>query len=419
MPSAEARTEADEILDRLLNEPEGKADPYPLYRRLHEIAPFHQSTLDGKWYVTRYDTCQQVLLDSRFGHSQERLFRRPGGMTPEQDQRFEERMAKRRRRLSMLTENPPEHTRLRRLVSKAFTFRRVEGLRPRVAELAAGYLDRMAEERETDVMTALAFPLSVNVIGELVGVPRGQWARFRRIVQEGLLAADRPDPTEEEIQRAEHAFEEMEAVFVELVEARRAELRDDLISALIAVRDEEDSQLSEEDMVSTAFLLFLAGSVGTTDLVGNGLLALFRHPGELARLWNDASLVTPAVEEMLRYDSPAQLVRREALEPAEVEGHELATGETIIPLIGAANRDPRRFPDPDRFDIGRTDNHPLSLGWGIHHCLGAPLARAQGQIVFGMLRERFSSLDLLDPAPQLASSLLRGLRSLRIRCTPR
>jgi cytochrome P450 len=192
-----------------------------------------------------------------------------------------------------------------------------------------------------------------------------------------------------------------------------------MFSALIAVSDEDEGRLDEEEVLSTAFLLFLAGFVTTTNLIGNGLLALFRNPGEMERLWADGSLVNSAVEEFLRYDSPVQFVSRDVLEPMEVEGVQLTAEDSIIPMVGAANRDPRRFEDPDRLDIGRQNNHPMSFGWGIHHCLGAPLARAEGQIVFGLLRERFSKLELMDPNPPLSSNLLRGRKSLKVRFTPR
>ena len=415
-----ATVTAEEIINRLFNTREGRADPYPFYRQLHEVAPFHRSERDGVWYACRHDTCQQMLLDPRFGHDEKRVFRRPGGMSEAQRKRLEERFAKRRRRgLSMITENPPDHTRLRRLVSKAFTFRRVEGLRPRIAELAAGYLDDLADRGEVDVMEHLAFPLPVAVIGELVGVPEEKRRRFRPLVQEALIAGDRPDAPEEDLDRAERAFDEMEAIFTELIEERRIRPRDDMLSALISVRDEQEGRLSEDELMSTAFLLFLAGFVTTTNLIGNGLLALFRHPGEMERLWADPSLVSPAVEELLRYDSPVQFLSRDVLQPVEIEGQRLEKGANIIPILGAANRDPRRFVDPDRLDLSRPDNHPLSFGWGIHHCLGAPLARAEGQIVFGLLRERFSTLELLDPDPPLDPGFLRGRRSLMVRFTPR
>jgi cytochrome P450 len=339
-------------------------------------------------------------------------------MEEEQRRRLQERLARRRREgCSMLTENPPDHTRLRRLVSKAFTFRRVEALRPRIAELTDAYLDRMTVD-EADVMAELAFPLPVSVIGELVGVPPEDRERFRPLVKDGLLA-DRPDPSTEELERAERSLDEMERFFIDLVAERRTHPREDLLSALIGVRDEEDGRLSEDELVATVFLLYLAGFVTTTNLIGNGLLTLFRHPDQMQRLWAEEGLVGPAVEEMLRYDSPVQFIARDTLVPMEVEGISLAPGDSLIFLLGAANRDPRRFPDPDEFDVGRPDNHPLSFGMGIHHCLGAPLARAEGQVVFGRLRERFAHLELLDPEPPLAAGFLRGRQSLVIAMQPR
>jgi cytochrome P450 len=411
---------ADDVLADLLRGAEGRADPYPLYRALHEVAPFHRHDADGMWYAVRYETCRNLLRDPRLGHDDEKLFRRPG-MTEAQLERMRQRMEKRRRRgFSMLTENPPDHTRLRRLVSRAFTTPRVEGLRDRVAGLVDERLDELAEAGEVDVMQTLAFPLPVTVIGELVGVPDSERERFRPLITEGMLA-DRPDATEEEIAKAEANFEELERFFTDLIAARRAKPEDDLLSALIAVRDEEDGRLDDDELRSTVFLLFFAGFVTTTNVIGNGLLALFQHPEEMARLWADGSLVETAVEEILRFDGPVPFVLRDVLEPLEVEEEGLALdkGDHVVMMLAAANRDPERFPDPDRLDVGRRDSQPLSFGWGIHHCLGAPLARLEAQMVFAGLRERFAGLELLDPDPPRVVSFLRGLRSLQVRVLPR
>jgi cytochrome P450 len=409
---------ADDVLRELLTTDEGKRDPYPLYRALHDLAPFHRWADDGMWYACRYDTCRQVLLDPSLGHDEEKMFRRPG-MTDVQRERMRRRMEKRRQRgFSMVTENPPDHTRLRRLVSRAFTTPRVEQLRDRVVALVDDRLDRMAEEGEVDVMTALAFPLPVTVIGELVGVPASERDRFRPLITEGMLA-DRPDATEEEIAKAEQNFDELEAFFTDLIAARRAEPQDDLLSALIAVHDEDDGRLSHDELMATVFLLFFAGFVTTTNVIGNGLLALLRHPEELARLWADGSLIGSAVEEILRYDSPVPFVMRDVLEPTEIEGVSLRPGDHVVPLLSAANRDPAHFTDPDRFDVGRAESQPLTFGWGIHHCLGAPLARMEAHVTFARMRERFAGLDLLDDDPPRAYSFLRGLRSLPVLVHPR
>ncbi|MGH9040687.1 MAG: cytochrome P450 [Acidimicrobiia bacterium] len=409
---------ADDVLRELLTSDEGRHDPYPLYRVLHDLAPFHRWADDGMYYAVRYETCRQLLLDPRVGHDEERMFRRPG-MTEAHKERMRRRMEKRRSRgFSMVTENPPDHTRLRRLVSRAFTTPRVDELRDRVVGLVDERLDQMAEEGEVDAMTALAFPLPVTVIGELVGVPAGERDRFRPLITEGMLA-DRPDATEEDIARAERNFDELEAFFNELIATRRADPENDLLSALISVRDEDDGRLSESELMSTVFLLFFAGFVTTTNVIGNGLLALFRNRGEMARLWADGSLVPSAVEEILRYDSPVPFVMRDVLEPTEVEGVELEVGTHIVPLLSAANRDPAMYSDPDRFDVGRAQTQPLTFGWGIHHCLGAPLARMEAQITFARLRERFADLELLDDDPPRAYSFLRGIRSLPVRVHPR
>lgn len=409
---------ADDVLRDLLTTEEGKHDPYPAYRALHDLAPFHRWADDGMWYACRYETCRQLLLDPHLGHDEEKLFRRPG-MTEAQRERMRRRMEKRRRRgFSMVTENPPDHTRLRRLVSRAFTTPRVEQLRHRVVALVDERLEAMAAEGEVDVMTALAFPLPVTVIGELVGVPPGERDRFRPLITEGMLA-DRPDATEEEIAKAERNFDELEEFFTELIAARRSDPREDLLSALIAVHDEDDGRLTHDELLSTVFLLFFAGFVTTTNVIGNGLLALLRHPAEMARLWADGTLVAPAVEEILRYDSPVPFVVRDVLEPTEVEGVQLERGEHVVALLSAANRDPDHFADPDRFDVGRQGSQPLTFGWGIHHCLGAPLARLEAQVTFARLRERFEAMDLLDQDPARAYSFLRGLRSLSVRVHPR
>jgi cytochrome P450 len=412
---------ADDVLAHLLRGSEGRADPYPLYRALHELAPFHRHDADGMWYAVRYETCRNLLRDPRLGHDEEKLFRRPG-MTDAQLERMRLRMEKRRRRgFSMLTENPPDHTRLRRLVSRAFTTPRVEGLRDRVVGLVDERLDALAEAGEVDVMQTLAFPLPVTVIGELVGVPESERERFRPLITDGMLA-DRPDATEEEIAKAERNFGELEQFFNDLIAARRAKPEDDLLSALIAVRDEEDGRLDDDELRSTVFLLFFAGFVTTTNVIGNGLLALLREPAEMARLWNDGSLVETAVEEILRFDSPVPFVLRDVLEPITVDdedGIELEKGAQVVMMLSAANRDPQRFSDADRFDVGRRESQPLTFGWGIHHCLGAPLARLEAQMVFARLRERFSGLELLDPDPPRVVSFLRGLRSLQVRVVPR
>jgi cytochrome P450 len=403
--------EADEVLRRLSSSEEGKANPYPLYRELRELAPLYRSGLDGLWYASRYDDCKAVLIDPRCGRSRDRTVVRYG-QSQAQVERF-----RRRQSSTMLLQNPPEHTRLRGLVSRAFTPKRVESLRPRIAELLEPLLDEMAEAGEVDVMAVLAFRLPVAVIGELVGVPPDEREQFRELVQ-ATMAAGEPGAPPEVLEAADRVDDYMDGYFADLVARRRAHPTGDLLSGLIELRD-EGGPLSEDEMLSTARLLFAAGFVTTTNLIGNGLLTFFRHPSEMQRLWDDPSLATTAVEEVLRYESVVQINGRAVFETIEVGGQVIPAGDTVLTLIGGANRDPARFSDPERFDIGRREETPLSFGWGIHHCLGAPLARLEGQIVFTRFVERFTWMELAGDEPGWNTSFLRGIDTLPVRVKPR
>jgi cytochrome P450 len=408
----------DDILRQALVSPEGRADPYPLYAKLVGGPALHRSEGDGLWYAVRHSTCRQLLQDQRLGHDRTGPLRRPG-IGEGASAAVRERLAQRRRLgFSMLTANPPDHSRLRGMVNRAFTPRRVQELRDRIAALVDDHLGHIAEVRTADVMAELAFPLPIMVISELLGVPAEAGLVFRTSITDGLRFDGR-EPTEEELRRADAALEERRAFFRGLLNDRRRTPRDDMLSALVAVRDEEDGRLSEEELMAMVVLLYFAGFVTTTNLIGNGLLALLRHPAEMARLWSDAGLVPSAVEEMLRYDSPVQFVTRDVLEPAEVDGAVLEPGTTAVAIIGAANRDPERFSHPDRLDVGRPDNHPLSFGAGIHFCLGAPLARLEAQVVFGRIRERFTEIELRDDDPPLAQGFLRGRQRLLVEVRPR
>jgi cytochrome P450 len=413
----ESGTPFDDLIHRALASPEGRADPYPLYRELLAVPQLHRSAVDGMWYAFRYEPCRQLLQESRLGHDPARPARLPGVEEPTPGQR---RLLERRgrRSASMLGTNPPDHTRLRGLVNRAFTPRRVQGLRGRITELVDERLAHLAEAGTGDVMAELAFPLPVRVISELLGVPAEGADLFRPVLVESLMERGR-DLTDDEVERAEAVFEARDEFFRSLIAERRASPRDDMLSALVAVRDEEDGRLSEAELMATVLILYLAGFVTTTNLIGNGLLALLRHPGEMARLWADGGLVPSAVEEMLRHDSPVPFVTRDVLEPVRIGPDLLQPGDVVVTVLGAANRDPERFPDPDRFDVGRVDSHPLSFGAGIHFCLGAPLARLEAQAVFERMRERFARIELLEADPPLAPGFLRGRRRLPVRVESR
>ena len=307
----------------------------------------------------------------------------------------------------MLLQNPPEHTRLRGVVNRAFTARRVAGLEERIHALLDPMLDAMADAGEVDFMAALAFRLPVAVIGELVGVPPEEREQFRELVRTTNRASE-VGATTADLLAADRAMEYQDAYFADLVARKRKEPDDGLLSALIEIRD-SGGPLSEAEMIATARLLFGAGFVTTTNLIGNGMVTFFRHPGEMARFWADPhGLAVTAVDEVLRYESVVQTNGRSVLEPMELGGEALGAGEVVIPLVGGANRDPERFPEPERFDVARKGEMPLSFGWGVHHCLGAPLARLEAQIVFTRLVERFARIEPAGPIPRFSTTFLRG-----------
>jgi cytochrome P450 len=405
------RSPADEILHVLLGTEEGRQDPYLLYRALRDIAPLFRSELDGHWYASRYDDCKAVLVDPRAGRGPGMVARY--GQNPALAERFTRRM-----KVTMLMQNPPEHTRLRGVVNRAFTARRVAGLEERIHALLDPMLDTLADAGETDFMAALAFRLPVAVIGELVGVPPEEREQFRELVRTTNRASE-VGATTADLLAADRAMEYQDAYFADLVARKRKEPDDGLLSALIEIRD-SGGPLSEEEMVATGRLLFGAGFVTTTNLIGNGMVSFFRHPGEMARFWADPQrLAATAVDEVLRYESVVQTNGRWIFEPMELGGQTIDAGEVVIPLVGGANRDPERFPEPERFDVARKGEMPLSFGWGVHHCLGAPLARLEAQIVFTRLVERFARIEPAGPIPRFSTTFLRGVPTLPVRVTPR
>ena len=409
--TADPAVNPDGLVMETLLTPEGRADPYPRYRQLRDVAPVHRSDLGAVWFLTRWADCNAVLRDPRLGK---------GDLNDDRRALFNPGLPPRQQTVmgnSMLFVNPPDHTRLRGLVSRGFTPRRMQDLEAHVGHMADVIVDRMAAEGDVDVMDALAFRLPVQVIGELVGVPPSDRDQFRTLVRASAAALE-PGVTAEQVEDAEHAMAIMDDYFRSLIERRRADLEHDLVSALIAARDGED-RLSEDEMVATLILLFAAGFETTTNLIGNGLLCLLRNPDQFARLRAEPGLVPSAVEEMLRFESPVQVDARTAFEPVEIDGHRVGAGETVVTFLGAANRDPAEFVDPERFDVARDPNHPLSFAAGIHYCLGANLARLEGRIVFDRLVRRTADIEWLDDAPDWRGTLiLRGVNHLHVRITP-
>ena len=396
----------DDVLVSLFSDPAVRADPYPAYRQLRETAPVHHSAVLPLWVATRYDDCGTVLRDPRFGKSE--AVQRTFGSAAQSADREVPIIS----RYAMLRMNPPDHTRMRSHVAREFTPRRVEELRPAVEAMVDEILDQLADAGGGDLMDLLAFPLPVRVIGELLGVPVEDREQFRWVVRDAAAALE-PTASAEAITAAESAIDTMNDYFRSLIAERRNRPTDDLIGGLIGVTDGGD-RLSENELVATIVLLFAAGFETTTNLIGNGLISLLRNRDQMQMLRADPSLGHGAVEEMLRYESSVQLDARTALDDAAIAGQHIDAGQVVLTLLGAANRDPYRYQDPDRFDITRTGTQHLSFAAGIHHCLGAPLARLEGEVVFQRLLARFPTIDA-DTTPVWRPSLtLRGLETLQV-----
>lgn len=372
-----------------LAEPEGRADPYPLYERLRACGPAVPAP-DGTLVVTGYRLVSALARDHR-------LRKRPEtSLTANGFPHWRQRPGLRLIFGSMLVANPPEHTRLRRLVSGAFTNRRVAGMRAAIEGLVSGLLDRMeAADGPVDFIDEFAFPLPVTVIGELLGIPESDRMRFQPLVRDWTMVLDRLD--EPTVAAADTAADTIIDYLGELIARRRREPADDLLSALAT-----PDGLPDDELITMAALLFAAGFETTTGLLANGLLALLDHPDQADQLRQHPELAGSAVEELLRYNSPVQLLTsRTAPEAMNVGGLELAAGQRVIMLLGAANHDPEIFDDPARLRLDRDGEPPLSFGGGIHYCLGAPLARLEAQIAFPALLRRFPGLALAaDPVPR-------------------
>ncbi|WP_448626006.1 cytochrome P450 [Geodermatophilus sp. URMC 64] len=389
-----------------LTDPAVVADPYPAFARARAVAPVQWHEGLQLWLAFTHAEANAVLRDRRLG----RIWR-----DKEPAERFGQFNLIHRN--AILEVEPPEHTRLRRLVSSAFARGHVKRLRPWVEELAGnlvdGLVERSAGAEPVDVLSGMAEHLPVAVIAELLGVPDVDRPSLRpwsnaivKMYEYGRTTA------------VEDAAEQAAAEFVEYLRAlaadRRKHLGDDLISHLVSVRDSDGDRLSEDELVTTCILLLNAGHEATVNVSGNGLLALLEHPDQMQRLRDDPGLLPTAIEELMRFDSPLQLFERTATEDVEIGGVTVAAGQKIAALLGAANRDPAVFAEPDTLDVGRTDNPHISFGAGIHFCIGAPLARVELQASFGALLSRTSRLELDRPARRRPEFVIRGLADLPV-----
>jgi cytochrome P450 len=381
------------------------ADPYPAYRAMRERGRIQRTTA-GHWLATGYDEVSRLLTDQRFGEAAGRGGRiRLSRTRREGPQRLLGRVD------TMLSVDPPEHTRLRGLVSKAFTPRSVQKMRPRIQQIVNELLERIDGRGEFDLVAELAWPLPVIVITEMLGIPREDRERFKRW-SDAMVATLGGDYSA--LEEARRSNEELVEYVSRVIAERRKEPRDDLISRLVAA-EERGQTLSEDEMLGTVALLLVAGNETTTHLISNGMLVLLRNPDQLARLRADPSLLPSAVDELLRYTGPVHTTRRVAKTDASLGGADIKRGEVVIGLLAAANRDPDKYPDPDRLDVARNPTDHLAFGDGIHFCLGAALARLEGQVTIGTLLERFPNLRLLDDEPTWGGTFaIRGVTSLRL-----
>lgn len=387
--------------------PEYVQNPYPTLKKVRQYNPLFKPE-GASWLASSYAIVQDVLRDKRFGHGYENRMKLQHGPDV-----FADNFGYSLLRQSMLLKDPPDHKRIRGLAIKAFGAARIYEMRPEIQTTVDELLDELEPKRHCDLMSEFAFKLPVIVICQMLGVPKEDWPR---LLESSNVSGRLIDPTplsEEELARENANIEETSAYFRKLCDKRLDEPQDDLITALVQA-ETEDGILTEGEVSANIQLLFGAGHETTVNLIGNGLLALHRHPQQLQLLKSDQSLITNTVEELLRYDSSVQISARTALEDVELHGRKMAKGEEVVTLLGAANHDPEMYDDPDSLDIRRSKIRLLSFGGGIHTCMGAQHARIEASVSLNTLLNRFSDFKLDNiEAPEWKETItLRGLKQL-------
>ncbi|MEZ7007874.1 cytochrome P450 [Streptomyces sp. AD55] len=387
------------------------ADPYPAYAGLRERGRVHYYEPSDQWLVPHHADVSALLRDRRLGRTYRHRFTHEefGRTAPPPEQEPFHTLNDH----GMLDLEPPDHTRIRRLVTKAFTPRTVERLRPYVRDLAGRLVGDLVEAGGGDLLRDVAEPLPVAVIAEMLGIPESDRAPLRPWSAD-ICGMYELNPSEETARRAVRASVEFSDYLRTLIAARRADPGDDLVSGLIAAHDEDDDRLTEQEMISTCVLLLNAGHEATVNSTVNGWWALFRHPDQLAALRADHTLVPGAVEELMRYDTPLQLFERWVLDEIEIDGTVIPRGAELALLFGSANHDPAVFADPGRLDLTRRDNPHISFSAGIHYCVGAPLARIELAASMTALLERAPSLRLAKEPERTPNFVIRGLTGLAV-----
>lgn len=364
-------------------------DPYDAYDRLRDKDPIHRMRLIDGFVLTRYDDVDTVLRDHQRFHKND-------GSVDEYR--------------SMLDHDPPDHTRLRSLVSKAFTPRSVGALHQRVQRIVDELLADLDGKDRFDLIDDFAYPLPVTVIAEMLGVPAQDMDMFNHWSNDISLTIE-PTLNEDQMRRVQYATDEFYAYFESIIEQRRIDPQDDMVTALLNAEEEGD-KLTHEEMLSTLVLLLVAGNETTRNLIGNGMRALLKNPEQLRRLRDKPQMLDSAIDELLRYDSPVQLDGRIAHYDMEIAGQRIRAGQRVLCAIGAANRDPAAFSQPNKLDIGRSERSHIAFGRGIHHCLGAPLALLEARATFSAIIERFSDIELVSEPVYRNQVVLRGLEEL-------
>jgi cytochrome P450 len=383
-------------------------DPYPVFHLMQEQAPVCFSEGMGGWLLTRYDDISAAFHDHRLSS------RRSAALSARLSHISADDVAVLKTHLACWTllMDAPDHTRLRSLINRAFSAALVERMRPRLQALVDRLLDCVETESEFDVMTALAIPLPVTVIGDLLGLPAADYERLRS--WSNALARFFGSRIDEAVFRgAIGAIRELESYFDAVIHDRRANPGDDLVSALVAAED--DGRMSDQELRSTCVLLLFGGHETTTNLIGNGVYSLLKHPAERERFIREPVLRAGGIEELLRFESPVQWQSRIATDDIAMHEQLIPKGSRVLLMLGAANRDPAHFVEPDRLNLARAGNRHLAMGHGPHYCVGAPLGRLEGQLAIASLLERFPTLKLVNPTAEWTENpVLRGLKQLRV-----